>query len=349
MCPSTLQRSPIDLEWLASRFDDLSKQFPNLSLIVAMVPNDLEEVEHFVDACEGIVSDPIPVINGRYAPQSADEGGTWEIAVNGVEHIELSLPIFSFPQWYFWRSNSGPWNEGIWAMWLFRDFGRDPSIENTLQNYSNNLSCLEAYSVLLAMASRYVKDNTTILGIPDWMKRGVDVAPIGLDSAIDHYETFNACSAWLFYLSKTHAVRKVYSYPKDKKLKPTELYKIDDIGLASVSVLKKIRNKLSEKQPVAPVDVPPQTDVLKNGLDRETCSFRWGVDLFVNLSDPVMDAMGLIEKNHKLGRVTTKRMLLKVSSQDSIGKLFRSGDAERLGEMLVQIGKSVNLPPLNCP
>lgn len=349
MSRSTLQRSPIDVEWLASRFDDLSKQFPNLSLIVAMVPNDLEEVEHFVDECEGSVRDPIPVINGRYSPQSAGGGCTWEMKVDGVEHIELSLPMFSFPEWYFWGSDSGPWNEGIWAMWLFRDFGRDPSIENTLQNYSNNLSCLEAYSVLLAMASRYVKDNTTILGIPDWMKRGVGISPIGLDSAIDHYETFNACSAWLFYLSKTHAVRKVYSYPKDKKLKPTELYKIDDIGLASVSVLKKILNKLREKQTVAPVNVPPQTDVLKNGLDRETRSFRWGVDLFVNLSDEVMDAMKLIEDDHKRGRVTTKARLLKGTSQESIGKLFRSGDAKCLGEMLVHVGSSVTLPDLNCP
>ncbi len=92
-----------------------------------------------------------------------------------------------------------------------------------------------------------------------------------------------------------------------------------------------------------------QTDVLENGLDRETCSFRWGIDLFVNLSDEVMDAMELIEKNYNRGRMTTKQNLLKKSSQDSIGKLFRSGDAKRIGEMLVQVGNSVNLPPLKCP
>ena len=104
-----------------------------------------------------------------------------------------------------------------------------------------------------------------------------------------------------------------------------------------------------ENQPVAPVEVSLQTDVLKNGLDRETCSFRWGSDLFANLSDEVMDAMELIEKNYNRGRITTKQNLLKKSSQDSIGKLFRSGDAKRIGEMLVQVGSSVNLPPLNCP
>lgn len=103
------------------------------------------------------------------------------------------------------------------------------------------------------------------------------------------------------------------------------------------------------EQAFAPEDESPQTAVLINGLDRETRSFRWGVDLFVNLSDEVMDAMKLIEDDHKRGRVTTKARLLKGTSQESIGKLFRSGDAKCLGEMLVHVGGSVTLPDLNCP
>jgi len=107
-----------------------------------------------------------------------------------------------------------------------------------------------------------------------------------------------------------------------------------------VSIREEIIRRASERT---------QASELKNGLDRETCSFRWNNDLFANLSDEVMDAMALVEKNHANGRVTTKHQLLTNTSQESIGKLFRSGDAKRIGEMLLDVGKSVNLPPLRCP
>ena len=107
------------------------------------------------------------------------------------------------------------------------------------------------------------------------------------------------------------------------------------------------------QQVIKQIEAPEHKEGKKNeveesiddGLDRETCSFRWNGELYRDLSDEVMKAIGLIESNYKNGkRPTTKESLLKNSSQQSIGKLFRRGDAARFKEILIDSGKSVELP-----
>ena len=126
-----------DRLWLAERFDELSRQFPRLSLIFAKWPEDVEKVDHFrLGLPDGSCGFPIPIVGGRFAPQclyppkmvkdrigtnrwsearlaSADELGGKS---KSIKFVAANGPLLSFPQWLFDDSTlPSPISMGIWA------------------------------------------------------------------------------------------------------------------------------------------------------------------------------------------------------------------------------------------
>jgi hypothetical protein len=81
-----------------------------------------------------------------------------------------------------------------------------------------------------------------------------------------------------------------------------------------------------------------------DGVDRETESFRWLGELYYDLSDEVLKVLEELVKNNTQGRPTPKRTLIKMTSQSSIPKIFRRGDAQRILSILIISHNSVMLP-----
>lgn len=266
----------VDLGWLASRFDDLSKRYPRLSLITAMRPDELESVEYDQhDLGEGDWSKPFPAINDRLQPQYISNMTETEIAFpkrgkplnpdDPPEHCPILLSVdesVSFPEWNFYGRDKGPWSLGIWSMWLHRDFGHDLAIHSNTPQKSkvDHVACLEEFAPILAIASTFVREHHNELGLPKWMKHGSGKNPSGMHSP------FRGCCAWLLYLALTSRFKDHSSFPEDKEKKPINLRTIKDIGLASVLVLHELEKDRDAEmaQPVGTAD--PQKEIRAEAL-----------------------------------------------------------------------------------
>lgn len=234
----------LDLHWLTKEFQDLSKRFPELSLVVAMRPGDIESVEYQQgDLGEGYFTDPSPLIHGKFSPQGWSNLTETEIAFprlgepllpTGVRPVLIGLDNYEmFPEWNFFESD-GPSGLDIWSMWLHR------TIENGSDEHSNasaqrrkNIACLNAFSQILGIASQFVKENVENLGLPPWMELSFQGNHNGLDS-------YRTCGPWLLFLSAAYSGGDDWSYPQDRTKEPIRLRVFRSIGLLSVLVLQRI-------------------------------------------------------------------------------------------------------------
>jgi hypothetical protein len=82
------------------------------------------------------------------------------------------------------------------------------------------------------------------------------------------------------------------------------------------------------------------SDDQQDGVDWKTSSFLWRGELYCDLSEDVLKAMELVTDNFKKGRPTPKAMITKNTGQESLRKLFRSGDAPKVLALLQGAGKS---------
>lgn len=303
----------VDLSWLASRFDDLSKRYPRLSLITAMRPEELESVEYCQDDLgDGDWSHPSPAISDRFEPQYFTNLTETEIAFPkrgkpitagappGACPILISTGNFvSFPEWNFYGWDKGPWSLGIWSMWLHRDLGNELAIHSDISKKSklDHIACLEEFAQILAIASTFVREHHNELGLPEWMKHGSSTNPSGM------HNQFQGCCAWLLYLAFTSHFKEHSSSPKDRKKKPINLRIIKDIGLASVLVLRELEKDRDAETAQFSETVDPQKEIRAEAFAAVVAGgFASTIQAAVSLSsvDRITKVMrSMLEKNNE--------------------------------------------------
>lgn len=215
----------VDLDWLISRFDRVSMEYPGLSLVAVPKPFRFTDTNCEVDcdASEGYRFYYPRINSSKYEPQ-------WYWASdNTPERDERGVILFStkhfleFPRWFF--SHELPvFERGWWAMWLHRTFGFDPSIEDPNQKLQTNAECLRAYQPLFELTTQVLLEHYEY---EEWFIKWCPNC---------RAEQFNRCGPWLlFVLSHYKNIRKEQG-----------VCVIDDIGIATILVLRLFKAKNQE-------------------------------------------------------------------------------------------------------
>jgi hypothetical protein len=222
--------------WLAARFDELSKRYPALSLVIVMRPDDIASVPH--DVSDEDSYSVHSVIKGPYERQFCGPNPVQvEIPLPGnpkpLKVYQLGAPWHSFPGWNY--SGGGiVWERGIWEMWLHRRFGFDPRSADPSEGLVENIECLDAYNVVFEAATALLFNN------PKTREQSFLWDGHNADD-----EKFSIAGPWLLFLTECFHGHRVGFNP--------EVRVIHDIGIASVRVLKEImhgqRESLQEKLP----------------------------------------------------------------------------------------------------
>lgn len=239
---------------LADRFNHLSKAFPRLSLVVALKPSDVGLVEHEL----GLSDSPWPIVNGRYEPQAllepplvrdtfVDDGkwthGPWRSptpeevlkpsSVAGEHMFPSDLLVFPF-----WYACSRYECDDIWAMWLHRDYGRDPQASSEIPNPTEQLKCLNSYMDICEEAGRFLKRHIEQIQLPVWFADACDIMYCSSSDELEDYR--GSPTYWLLFLALYSRFKSDSSYPsKDSEaVKPIKLKIINDIGLESYRIFQ---------------------------------------------------------------------------------------------------------------
>lgn len=228
----------VDLDWLVSRFDKVSIDYPGLALVGRPKPARFTDSNCEVD-CEPSEDYCFyyPKLRGsKYEPQlywpdedspqpKPDDQGIITLTGPFDPHLE-------FPCWYFWH-HSPIFERGWWAMWLHRTFGFDPRTKDPNQQIQKNSECLKAYQPLLELATQVLLD---FYGGREWFFEWCPEAK---------NERFNFCGPWLLF------VLAHYTNPREDD----GVCVIDDIGIATISALRALRNA-----PTSADGLPPPTE-----------------------------------------------------------------------------------------
>lgn len=215
----------VDLDWLVSRFDKVSIEYPGLSLVAVPAPARFTESNSVVDydPSEDYCFYYPKLRSSKYEPQ-------WYWASkNTMERDERGIILFStknyleFPRWYF--SDGFPvFEQGWWAMWLHRTFGFDPSNEDPNQKLQTNAECLRAYLPLFELATKVLLEHYEY---EEWFIKWCSNCKA---------RQFNSCGPWLlFILAHYKNIRK-----------EQDVCVIDDIGIATILALrafKEVQNR----------------------------------------------------------------------------------------------------------
>lgn len=229
----------VDLDWLVSRFDRVSIDYPGLALVGVPAPSRFTKSNSFVDA--SIDSYHPEIRHTKYEPQWYWAEKTPEF--NSTKIITISLKHhLRFPYWKF-RHSLPVFKRGWWAMWLHRTFGFDPSNVEPNQQIQSNSECLQAYQPLFELATQALVDH---YGNREWFIEWC------LDTTCGN-EKYNLCGPWLLFLLSHYPSRKEW-----------DVQVIDDIGIATVHALRTLGNAITPAVGLSPpselptsADVPP--------------------------------------------------------------------------------------------
>ncbi|HBJ35412.1 MAG TPA: hypothetical protein DDZ51_11805 [Planctomycetaceae bacterium] len=266
---------------LADRFDHLSKTFPRLSLIVALKPSDVRLVEHEL----GLYDSPMPIVHGRYEPQHLcdpsmvrdvfeDEErwtyGPWryptpEELLNpsgfAGEH-ELPDVQLMFPFWYASRRHE---DSNVWAMWLYRNYGRDPQSSSALPDPTEQLKCLNSYMGICEEAGRFLKQQIESIQLPAWF---ADTCEAMFCTSCDELDGYRGMPTyWMLFLALYSRFESSSSYPPkgSEAVEPIKLRVIKDIGLESYRILRHIARTVPKNNHVT--DAVPKKTVKNARID----------------------------------------------------------------------------------
>lgn len=225
------QSTARECDWLAQRFDDLSRQFPRLSLVVALPPDHIENA--LVDDEFGDGHHPFfHPHHDRFAHQVLREN--WGI-LSGPQSAKDTEPYrLAFPYWKFDFAFEGA---ALWAMWLHRTYGRDPAIEAEMPEPIEQLKCLEGYGGIVDRAGELIANSLSELSLPPWVHHICETAFFAQIGGLDVYSRFSAY--WLVTLalvtrSEKHELWCPEPIPNDPEpVTPTQLRVILDVGVDS--------------------------------------------------------------------------------------------------------------------
>lgn len=155
----------VDIAWLRSRFDDVSKRHPGLSLVSVLRDDTLETGLKKSVFRKKSPTHPFPAMLGTN------------------EKYEC---LNYFPYWNFWNTPNSPWDNHIWAMWLHRD---------SYFQSSDNLACLNEYSMLLRIIMQFADDLCKRKGFHPWTSN------VSFHVECDNGSRFCGSASWLLLLS----------------------------------------------------------------------------------------------------------------------------------------------------
>jgi hypothetical protein len=242
-----------DAAWLAARFDELSKRYPALSLVVVMRPDDIDRVPHEAPDEHSVYS----VVRGKYEWQcfAPDPVVVRDFEKDGDEFEVVSIPKpwLSFPFWHYSRGGE-TWKHGIWEMWLHRRFSFDPQKDDSSQELTDNIECLNAYCSLLEVAASLLFKNP--MAREQWFFKDYCM-PYPWEN-----RKFESAGPWLLYLAEC--------YPGQEVLYSPMVRVIHDIGVTSVRVLRemmRVENALpQQKLPESDASRPEEASLPETAL-----------------------------------------------------------------------------------
>ena len=240
-----MPKPPVDIDWLISRFNSVSEKYPGLVLVGLESPKKFTSINCTVPDPEWGMRFPNGTSEGEYGHQYHYANGIVVQEPQGIQRISLAPPLLAFPQWCFGSMDSPVLKNGWWAMWLHRKFGFDPEVTDAKQNLSSNAECLASYNPILEIATDIL---IQFYGTDEWFFES------GVLSEGRPHEKFSRCGPWLLFLLSCFRSRK----ESDGR------HVIDDVGIASLMVLRSLRDGLdgqTESPPQASAGSRPQNNL----------------------------------------------------------------------------------------
>lgn len=152
------------------------------------------------------------------------------------EHL-LARHLLAFPFWYACRRHEGG---DIWAMWLHRDYGRDPQSSSALPDPAEQLKCLNSYMVICDEAGYFLKQQIEQVQLPAWF---ADACEAMYCTSCDELDSYGRMPTyWMLLLALHSRFESSFAYPSkgSEAAEPIKLRVIKDIGLKSYRILQRL-------------------------------------------------------------------------------------------------------------